>query len=287
MKVLKSIVGLSILLIASLIFTNCQNENEENNLVQENRLKASDFEFVGKEHNKVLEKAFSILKKEKEDILKKEKNNELQRILIKAISETEEYSKSSKDEGIESIKRFFNKKEYDFNYEGLPISENFSKEIIKNYLLELNEVITNIDINESEEFIKNKISIFEESISEDKELNQYELMILYSSTQTAKNSLIYWKNNLMDWIEISDNKKFKTSRGGCPTNCPIQQENAEHLAEIAQDDVAGAVAGAVGAAVANAVPVGGQVAYGTAIVSTAVGRSAYTAAKKLINWLWD
>jgi hypothetical protein len=286
MKYLSKIVFSIILSLT--FFISCSEEHK----IEEERISATDMEFVGLEHNEILEKTFNVLKKEKKDIKNQiklnSKKNHLERIIVGVISNTEKYTEESKKNGIQSVKDFFKKqntlsKSNSINnlqaeYLLLPDQDQF-------YLGQLDLILSSIDtINIKNNSTLESIINLEIAIGYDQNLNNKQLLILFSATQTAKYSFSYWRRNLMSWIDKGGDE---LSRPGCPTDCPIGKANIAHLKEIVTDDAAGAVAGAVGAAAANIIVGAGTAAYGAAIVTTAAAASAFTAAKKLISWLWS
>lgn len=83
-------------------------------------------------------------------------------------------------------------------------------------------------------------------------------------------SATYWTENLDDWENILNDNSSSRIMDSCFS-----------WSEVAGADVAGAVGAAVTTAIVNAVPGGGQVAYGSAIVGGAAGGSAADAVFQL------
>jgi len=134
------------------------------------------------------------------------------------------------------------------------------------FLNRLDAILTDVEYNDPE--VIKEIEDLESEI-ELEELTNNQLLVLYSATQTAKHSYIYWSENWDKWLELDENSlKSAMSIGG----------------DIVKGDVAGAVGGAVGALAANIIIGPGQVAYGTAVITCGVAGSVGVAVYKLIEW---
>ena len=101
------------------------------------------------------------------------------------------------------------------------------------------------------------------------ELEGIELQSILIAVEVAKQSSIYWEDNLDNWvIQLETN----------PT-----ERSWFNWKSVVGADVAGAVGAAVGAFVVNALPVAGQVAYGSAVLGGAVGSSVASG----VSQVWD
>lgn len=291
MKKLKSIAILLVFFIGTLAFIQCDNEN--NNLVEENRIKASDLEFVGKEHNRILEETFERIKEtRKEDF--KNFGRDLQKDFVmleetmtSLIKSDDKYSKEEKEQGLKGLKwsfeeNFINKR----GASSLENIENVSEKVIE-YLNKLDLILSNINVTEGTKnsFIS-EIESLEKLVEEDNLIDEEGKIIIFSGTQTAKYSVVFWRDNIADIIDSTLHSQ-NSARGRMHCSCCTCNKPAEFnktVGEIAKADATGAVGGAVSAVAANAVVGPGTVAYGTAIVTGAAGNSAKAIAEKVWGW---
>lgn len=107
------------------------------------------------------------------------------------------------------------------------------------------------------------------------ELTESEAQIVLVGIQIGKSSTEYWSENYSQWRALNG----QTER--------TEDSWLDDAEDIIGADVGGAVGGATVAFVANAVPVAGQVAYGTAIITGAAGSSAGAAALNIWNEIFD
>lgn len=285
-----NIIAIFSLLIAVSIFYDCSNDEVENNTQE--KITAQKLEFVGIEHNEILEQTFEFLKNNKSQIKTQESRESkvklLENFLVSKIEKNEKYTAESNLLGVQNIRNTFkNINLQSKSHINLEKSVSNLSEIEKSYLNRLDIILSNVSF-ESEESISlnnSNISELEKEIENNINLTNNQLVTLLSATQTAKYSLLYWKENIMKWIDMGNNRLSK--RDECPTDCPIQKENMKHLKDIVKADAVGAVSGAAYALAVNVIPGAGQVGYGTVIVGSAAATSVGTAAKKLIDWLWN
>jgi len=275
---MKNISKIIILIIISITFITCDSNNDEIENNTKTKFTPKQFEFIGLEHNELLTQTYEFLNKNKKEMRNKTgKQNKivLENFLINKIASNKKYSNESNEIGIKKIKEQFRtsnsfpKMNFSKNKSTLNLSE---KEIY--YLDLLKTILVNIDPLQLT--IENEISSLEKTIQEDTLLNNKQLYILYSATQTAKFSYSYWSENKDLWITLSSDLN-KDSCPDCWTNAGI----------VATADVAGAVGGAVTAAIVNVMPGPGQVAYAGAIVGAGVGASVSAGVVLFINWLWS
>ncbi|WP_299683538.1 hypothetical protein [uncultured Tenacibaculum sp.] len=279
------------------VFISCSNESE----INENKFTAKDFEFVGIEHNKILEETFKILKEEKSMLKAKKRQNENQfkDVLIRATSNVYKNDKIKKDFAISGVHNFFkieepnsfSKRRNDVDsFENTISSLSLSEQ---NYMNQLGEIMKEMDSPDLEKNeIINDIIELEVKIGNDSNLNNEQLQVLYSATQTSKYSFSYWKENANDWVisledhDIDHTISFSSKNRKRPIcRCGRPAKFIEAVGDVSSADAAGAIGGAVGAAAVNVVIGPGQVAYGSAIVGTAATASATVVARKIIDWL--
>jgi len=272
------------LIIVSSVFYSCTNENSEINDVQES-ISAKQLEFIGIEHNQMLTETFNFLKDNKSSLSKKsgkQKKQLLEDFLVSKISSNSKYTKQSNEIGIGYTKDIFNKLNSNLNNnsrlnlqkEAGDLSE---KEV--SYLNKLQKILVlDIELNE----VLERISNLEGDIQNEESLNDEQLILLFSATQTAKYSYSYWAENWQEWIELSPeaeriSKVEDDGHNGC---------SCETAGVIAGADVAGAIGGATGAWAVNVIPGAGQVAYGGAIIGAAVAASTAAAVLEFFSW-WN
>ena len=95
------------------------------------------------------------------------------------------------------------------------------------------------------------------------ELSKENTQLVLIATEIGIMSSTYWSENIEKWNQLINES----------TSNRISCEDWFSWSEVAGADVAGGVGAAVTTAIVNAAPGAGQVAYGTAIVSTAAGAS--------------
>jgi len=214
-------------------------------------IKSSDLEFVGIEHNRLLEKIFSQI--DNKNYSKEKKKQVAYQILLDDIK-----SKNLTNEDEVKVKKILDEtfkgtylKDKDKLYPK-EFSNHLSNEV-KNLLDELNTVLKT-ESTSSKEIIQ-KIKSFENRVS-NSNLKDNDLIILYSATNTAKYSVEFWENL------VNNNPQNYAALSCCGW-----------LLDLGKADLKGAVGGAVGALIVNVVPVFGQVAYGSTIVVAGAGNS--------------
>ncbi len=295
---MKNLLNYCIVVLFLSVFISCSSENE----INENKFTAKDFEFVGIEHNKILEETFKILKDEK-NILKAKKGqnkNQFKDVLIRAVSNEYKNDKTKEDFAISGVHKFFKtEKTNSFSKTGDEVN-SFENEVSslslseQNYMNQLGEIMKDMDSpNVDKREIINDIIELEVKIGNDSDLDNEQLQVLYSATQTSKYSFSYWQENANEWVisledhDIDHTISFSSKnskRSFCRCGRPAKFNEA--VGDVASADVAGAIGGAVGAAAVNVIVGPGQLAYGTAIVGTAATASATVVAKKFIDWLF-
>ena len=153
---------------------------------------------------------------------------------------------------------------------------------IKGYLDDLHGIMSIDGITVSD--LNAQVTDLETTIYGDMSLNNDELCVLFSATQTAKHSYEYWTNNGDKWMSLDGGAGFD---GAAAVEDGAGEATASAVAgDIAKADVGGAVGAAAGAWVVNVAPGAGQVAYGGAILGGAVGTSVGAGVVKLLDWIW-
>lgn len=230
---------------------------------------ANQLEFLGIEHNKMLDKVYKFIK-----------NNELsdengklmiENFLVEQISSNEKYTEKSNQIGINYIRNLFDNKIdlYKLNYKPV-INPN----IVNNYINELENILDSFQL--SDDSVIMEIKNLEDDIEKSKRLSESDMIALFSSTQIAQYSINYWTENLDKWLSLENPE----------SNTGINQkmDGPGPGGKIAAADAAGAIGGAAGAWAVNIVPGAGQAAYGGAILGGAVGGSVATGVSELLDY---
>ena len=295
------IVIASLIIIGGLVFYSCQTD-KKNEIEKPNKssITAKSMEFVGIEHNQLLEESFQFLRKEhrKNSYVARTIDNRKQRLedfLISRVESNNKYSKESNELAVANIKKAFSSESTSVsrvsisNESSISISNESSISIdfpeeIKGYLEDLDKILDQIGSNTD---VGKKISNLEKRIEMDNKLTEKNLIILFSATQTAKYSYAYWSKNADKWKFLSKEGTLRAIRRSADSNSEQGNSNSgwETTKDIVKYDVAGAAGGAAGAAIVNVIPVAGQVAYGSAIVGGAVAASVTEGVKKLLDWV--
>lgn len=258
----KLIYGSLFIAMVGIVLFSCKKQE----VIQSNstnRYKSADFEFIGIEHNKLLDETFNYLSDNINSLTSLKEVNEF--LSTKTVSYPLS-SKESNDYGLKLMTEIFsNTLEYEESLDSKKYLESFSGEQLK-FLKELDEILST-QSSSTEQLISN-IEKLENQIDLSKSITNDELIVLYSATTTAKYSLSYWDENYSRWKELGQN----LAKAGPGDN-------------IAKGDAAGAIGGASGAAAVNVIPGAGQVAYGGAIIGGAVAGSVGVAVNEFFNWL--
>ncbi|MBS4041660.1 MAG: hypothetical protein KGZ81_13815 [Flavobacteriales bacterium] len=225
---------------------------------------AKDLEFVGVQHNEIVDKTYYALYDG--EISEKESQIFVSDFLINTLLNLPDYTKESNLLGAmyASQNVLLGKAEFRTLYEGVPDKILTRKE--KEYLDKLYSIVDKY--NDNLERIISEIKNLEDEISKHTEFDEKQLITLFSATNLGKFSLEYWVRNEEKWALLS------------------QKSAGRHAKDIVKGDIAGGVGGAVGAWVVNVIPGAGQVAYGSAIIGGAVGTSVTVAVVKVLDWLW-
>lgn len=218
---------------------------------------SKDLEFVGVEHNELLDKIYNALKDNK--VKEKEAQEFTRNFLVNTILNLKKYTEESNTIGaVYASQNIINPPVIDNLYPNM--ADKFLSKREKSILNELDEIL---DLTTQRE-IDAKIFELERKINEGF-FDDKQLVTLYSATNLARYSFKYWEVNSKKWSELGDNPTIMSTGG-----------------DIAKSDVGGAV----GAWAVNVIPGAGQVAYGSAIISGGVALSVATGVGKLLDWLW-
>lgn len=280
---MKPLFKIAFAIILCLIFFNCSNDNELIKDANSELLSAKEIEKIAREHNQTLNFVLNTLKSK--DL---SKVNDVEKMI------------SILDEGTENYFTTTLKNEKQIN-KAVQLS---SKEIIK--YLKSSESISSKRTNSSpiiqiieenqncfndlqitllqqcdqvlNNFNGNNIEIVTNSFEEIKNIAQSELpeentQIILIACEVGIMSSTYWSENIEEWNQVLNGNSSNR----------IASRSWFSWSEVAGADVAGAVGAAVTTAIVNAVPSAGQVAYGTAIVSTATGASVGDAVLQVWN----
>lgn len=236
---------------------SCTKEMNDNTAI-EDRITADQLEFIGVEHNAMLGETFTYLKENHMKVTK----DDLEAFLVSKIRSNSKYTSQSNELGVDHTRTIFsdiNNTSTDLYTDKTPLSNTE-----KSYLDQLSEILL------SDVEVSTKVAKLEQDIQNDRSLNNQQLVTLFSATQIAKYSHMYWTENMTAWNELSTLGLKEDSVAG----------------NIASGDVAGGVGAAAGAWAVNVVVGAGTVAYGGAIVGGAVAGSVGVAVSEFIDWLF-
>jgi len=266
--------------IVSTVLVNCARENAlpESAIYQEE----IDVKKIAQEHNQTLDFVLRTLKKK--DLSKVDDIEKMIIILDEGIEsyftttlENENLVRRAVELSNQQIAKYLNSSDKisskinDASPISLVIEENeshFSDKQI--YLLQqCDQVLSDFNGNN----IESVTNSFEEikNIAQS-ELSEESAQVILIACEVGKMSSTYWSENIEEWNQVLN--------GGASSG---KANGWFSWSEVAGADVAGAVGAAVTTAVINAIPGGGQVAYGTAIVSTAAGASVGDAVLQVWN----
>lgn len=233
-------------------------------ITAQERFTSSDWEFVGEQHNEQLEDVYQYIKNTP-SIRKKGIMEHIKKYMIDKVNKTSE-PKNVKEQTVRNIE----KNAYAFG----TLKNLYPDATTANYLTNDEKQILNdlfnivIDDKLSASDIKSKVEELESEISSKKSLNNTQLATLFSATNTAKYSAVYWEKNTGKWMNLG---------GG------VNRAASCCLDGVLGADAAGAVTGALGAWAVNVVPGAGQVAYGSAIVGGAAIASIGKGVENFVN----
>lgn len=275
---------------------SCTNESlEMDNYPISDVINAENIEFIGIEHNIMLDETYEFLKKQSskksyKNKSSKSKKEDLEDFLISRVKANRKYSDYSNEMEIKSVKNLFREK-ITFSkssiYSKKTSSSLSDKE--KEYLDSLYEILEKIDFTKDNN-IEKSISKLEKIIENNIDLSDEQLITLFSATQTAKYSYKYWKKNWKKWADLSSNDSSISLKQLTLMNKANAEDDGhngcscEYAVDIVSSDVEGAVYGAVGAAAANIIVGPGTVAYGGAIVGSGAAFSLEAAFGEYFDW---
>lgn len=213
----------------------------------------ADFDFLGVEHNKLLDYVYNEIKNNRADL----RNLPLFGNSLSAYYTSAYSSYPDVRVGAMAIQKTFASKPQDPGT-SLYTPENGAKmsDEMRNYLDELSSIIFN---NTNGFAIKSLTTALEVRINNDQKLNNTELGILFSTTSIAKYSADYWATNINNW---------KSLPGAHPGILGMNRY-------IGADVIAGGTVAAE-AWWLNGWPGVGTAWYGGSIIGTAFGASAFT-----------
>lgn len=239
-----------LILVFVLILIAC-SEDKNSPLEIQNRITAKDLEFVGIEHNLGLEKTLNFLTDNKKELSKlpvQERSKSLQKFLIDNIDPDDKYSNISDEIGENGIRKVFSEIHYN-KRQNVSLKVSTFSEDANIYLQRIQDIVETTNSNNIENVIS-RISDLEIEIEQSEiSFSDEELITLFSATQTAKYTSLYWVENIKSWADLSDLNLQNRCDGEDGPEC-----YNDVVGSIAAGDVAGAVGGAVGAAVVNVIP---------------------------------
>lgn len=261
-QIIKLVFGL---LITMTFFQSC--EKDDNSL--STKINAKQLEFVGVEHNIMLNEVYDYIKNE--NLNKETGKSKIESFLISKISSLKEYSKQSRDIGNNYAKDIFSKK-IKLN-SSLKLANKSSNSLTDNYINRLDQILTNIDFNDNS--VLEAINSIEQEIEQDGNLTNEDMITLLSATQVSRYSYNYWSENWDKWLALANKNKSSLYKSAKTTSAG---------GDIVKGDVAGAIGGAAGAWAVNVIPGAGQVAYGGAIIGAGVAGSVGVAVYELFDY---
>lgn len=264
-QLIKLMLGL---LITMTVFQSCEKseaDSSDNSLSP--KINAKQLEFVGIEHNKMLDEVYNYIKSESID--EKTGKSKIENFLISKISSNNEYSHQSNKIGINYAKDVFSKK-INLNYQ-LKSANKSTNGLTDNYVARLDEILTNIDFNNNS--VLDAINFLEQEIEQNENLTDEDMITLLSATQVSRYSYNYWSENWVNWLALADESKSSRNKSAKSAG-----------GNIVKGDVAGAIGGAAGAWAVNVIPGAGQVAYGGAIVGAGVAGSVGVAVYEVFSY---
>jgi hypothetical protein len=260
-KIIKLVLGL---IISLTLFQSC--ESNETELAPD--INAKQLEFVGIEHNKMLDEVYNFIKSE--DITRKTGKSKIENFLISKINSNKEYSTQSNAIGINYTKDVFSKK---VNLKSsLKLTNKSSNSQADIYFDRLDQILTSIDFNDNS--VLDEISLIEKEIELNGNLTDEEMVTLLSATQVSRYSYNYWSENWDSWVALANRNKSSSNK--------FSEKSAG--GNIVKGDVAGAIGGAAGAWAVNVIPGAGQVAYGGAIIGAGVAGSVGVAVYEIFDY---
>lgn len=222
------------------------------------RFKASDFDFIGIEHNNLLEKTYSSLSENKNV-----DNNSVTQTTLDYCQNY--FDKSKMDIG---MKENLNKKIADYisnkKKSSSLLPDNYKRYFNTETVIYINRLNSILMNSKDEEEFKSLLVMFEKDIYKNPKLDNSALAILYSATSVAKNSLDYWVKNAEKWQKLTAIPQEKKG---------FWQGVWDGCVATTTADVQGAITGAAFAVGYNIIPGGGQVGYVATIVATSFASS--------------
>ncbi|WP_294265919.1 hypothetical protein [uncultured Chryseobacterium sp.] len=273
---MKKVFILTVLL--SLIFIGCNDSvsgessyenNAKNNLINANRIdnniiRAVDFDYVGAEHNRILSNFYDKLSMN--DV---EEHNAL--TFANNLIKNEIADKGVKGDDLILSNKLIDEEIAKVRKEGDPLYIGYEKDLTEDaklFLDKLNNILLIQDVNEEQRI--NEIEKLNSEVEISK-LSDEEKKVIFVGSAVTKYSVKFWSKNL----EIIAEKFGKNNVAG-------KKGIWGYVKGCWAADAAGAVTGGVRTFVANAIPGGGQATYAGAVIGGGVAGSA---AYHIINLL--
>lgn len=270
-----------LMLVLAFTFNACSNDNEsitnnDNNMKSlSSRYTAADFEYIGLEHNQIVENylnSFNV-----EDYENKQELIDFSTTFIKNEIGKFESIESDQELAYELIDDYFGSKALEQSNFYDHLSEELKSELtveVKNGLDDLYDILIDAD-NIQPAILQSRINTWENEAYENETYNNKDLSILYSASSIARNSYELWYNS-----EFLKNNNVEKSGG---------DRAAVAIGVIAGADVTAGVGAAAATWAVNvfAPPPAGQAAYGTAIVGAAVGASTAAAVGAIFGAIFE
>lgn len=277
MKYLSKFFVLSIIGIFASCSDNSQlsEEGSEIRTPKRGKITAADLEIVGIEHNAGLDKLYQgFLRDNVSPSNTKSYTIDVLTSHIEEFHDTQHSIELGIDEMTDQLENY---SDTDVSYYSNSTIASLLTSREKQYLDELHRIV-NDTINTVPTIIA-KISLLEDDIESETGFSDEQLVTLYSATNIAKYSLVYWETHLDDWDDLDGVDDIQP--------LAVSKKGRKNFQIVAGADIAGGVTAAVTTWVLNSVPGAGQVGYTGAIMAGAIGGSVGAAVGIALDlWGW-
>ncbi len=283
MKHLSSKVFL--LVLSFLLIFSC--DNQDNTISGENSkdglLSKEQIADIGKKHNEALAEALNNLKNSNVSFKNSSKSKVIQ-VANKGLNEY--YAAQYSGEALNSAIQFSEENVFKYTNSVQTRSEEkrsassakefteknkskLSKQQIELFL-QLDKILDNKNKTDLQTILRQLEKLGRTAKSS---LSKEEAQIILVTVEVAKNSCIYWEENMEKWIKILTDKEIVKTKS----------KSWFSWGDVGKADALGAAGGATYAAVVNAIPGAGQAGYLGSIAGGAAGNSTISA----LEQVWD
>ncbi|BDD13111.1 hypothetical protein FUAX_55430 (plasmid) [Fulvitalea axinellae] len=264
-------------------FSCSNNSLEDKNTI---KLTPKDFDIVGLEHNEYLDYAYSRFKEDRTFNTNRldRKNDNTQGVRGLAIEYMKELARE-KGGNIKMAEEYIENSLYVSDSWSTVEKRKQSSVAFPNPTDAFRDLVKNLDlvINQtSENNIETNIALVSDLEKRaSSELSGKELYVFLTATSVTKHTSQYWNENLNKWAALSQNQKqMRSANNGTVVVGPEDPDPVDggkfwnFMGNLVAADVKGAAVAAVSVWTINALPGGGQIAYGSAMAGGAAGNSA-------------